>query len=67
MNSDSSWSFNTTNAIQKCNESPHKHRNTGLVGLHALGRKRKTQLFDQPNGLEVASGGVLVITFDGLN
>lgn len=67
MNSDSSWSFNTTNAIQKFNESPHKHRGTALVDLHSLGRKRKTQLFDQTNGLEVASGGALVIAFDGRN
>lgn len=67
MNSGLSWSFNTTNALQRCNESPHKHRSAGLVDLHALGRKRKTQLFDQTNGLEVASGAVLVIAFDGLN
>lgn len=61
-----SWRFNITNGFQKCNESPHKHRSTGVVDLHALGKK-ETQLFDQTNGLEVASGRMLVITFDGLN
>jgi len=35
-----SWRFNIINAIQKCNESPHKHRSTGVVDLHALGKKR---------------------------
>lgn len=37
-----SWTFNTINAIQKCNESPHKHRSTGMVDLHALGKKKDT-------------------------
>lgn len=35
-----SWRFNTINAIQKCNDSPHKHKGTGMVDLHALGKKR---------------------------
>lgn len=38
--SEFSWRFNTINAIQKCNESPHNNRSTDMVDLHALGKKR---------------------------